>query len=105
MCCAMVVTAKTPCHSTLTETMRAVDADGLAALLGRAIVRDYAPSQAWRPIVIDGKTLRGSKDEDGDAEHCLSAFAHAVKVSDAGAAYRARAGSFDPERAWGRCHG
>jgi hypothetical protein len=72
---------KMPCHSTLTETMRAVDADGLAELLGRAIVRDEAA--AARHIAIDGKTLRGSKDESGDAEHCLSAFAHALhKVLD-----------------------
>lgn len=72
-----------PCHSTLTETMRAVDADGLARLFGRAIVRDEAASPASRHIAIDGKTLRGSKDENGDAEHCLSAFAHAVhKVLD-----------------------
>jgi len=72
---------KMPCHSTLTETMRAVDADGLAELLGRAIVRDEAA--VARHIAIDGKTLRGSKDENGDAEHCLSAFAHALhKVLD-----------------------
>jgi DDE_Tnp_1-associated/Transposase DDE domain len=73
---------KMPCHSTLTETMRAVDADGLAELLGRAIVRDEAAAVA-RHIAIDGKTLRGSKDQNGDAEHCLSAFAHALhKVLD-----------------------
>ena len=72
---------KMPCHSTLTETMRAVDADGLAELLGRAIVRDEAA--VARHIAIDGKTLRGSKDENGDAQHCLSAFAHALhKVLD-----------------------
>jgi DDE_Tnp_1-associated/Transposase DDE domain len=70
---------KMPCHSTLTETMRAVDADCLAALLGRAVVRENTPSQASRHIAIDGKTLRGSKDANGDAEHCLSAFAHAVQ--------------------------
>ena len=68
---------KMPCHSTLTETMRAVDAETLAALLGRAIVRDDAAPPACH-IAIDGKTLRGSKDENGDAEHCLSAFAHAL---------------------------
>jgi DDE_Tnp_1-associated/Transposase DDE domain len=73
---------KMPCHSTLTETMRAIDADGLAELLGRAIVRDETAAVA-RHIAIDGKTLRGSKDENGDAEHCLSAFAHALhKVLD-----------------------
>jgi hypothetical protein len=72
-----------PCHSTLTETLRAVDADGLADLFGRAIVRDEAASKASRHIAIDGKTPRGSKDENGDAEHCLSAFAHALdKVLD-----------------------
>jgi hypothetical protein len=74
---------KMPCHSTLTETMRAVDADCLADLLGRAILRDEVPSPASRHVAIDGKTLRGSKDHNGDAEHCLSAFAHAVhKVLD-----------------------
>src|ERR1700739_833601 len=63
--------------------MRAGDADGLAELFGRAIVRDETASPASRHIAIDGKTLRGSKDENGDAAHCLSAFARALhKVLD-----------------------
>ena len=52
-------------------------------LFGRAIVREEAAPPASRHIAIDGKTLRGGKDENGDAEHCLSAFAIAVhKVLD-----------------------
>jgi DDE_Tnp_1-associated/Transposase DDE domain len=70
---------KMPCHSTLTETMRAVDADlprrvaRLGHPEGRCAVAGIASYRDRR------QTLRGSKDEDGDAEHCLSAFAHAVQ--------------------------
>jgi hypothetical protein len=53
---------KMPCHSALTETRRAVDANCLAALLGRAILRaasSNAPSRGCLP-----------KRSAGVAEYC-----------------------------------
>jgi DDE_Tnp_1-associated/Transposase DDE domain len=60
-----------PCHATLTETMRIIDADKLADVLGSMA---FVTSGDSRHIAIDGKTMRGSKDEKGHATHCVSAF-------------------------------
>ncbi len=62
---------KTPCHGTLTETVRAIEASALAATLGRLKVDADADDGH---VAIDGKTLRSSKDQDGKAVHVLSAF-------------------------------
>ena len=61
----------TPCHATLTETLRILDAQAVADILGAAVLADNSDD---RHIAIDGKTLRASKDGDGRAEHVLSAF-------------------------------
>ena len=61
----------TPCHATLTETLRILDAQAVADILGAVVLADNSDD---RHIAIDGKTLRASKDEDGRAEHVLSAF-------------------------------
>ena len=62
-----------PCHATLTETLRILDPDALAAVFGRLEAAPHA-EDAIHQIAIDGKTLRGSKDANGKAEHVLSAF-------------------------------
>ena len=61
----------TPCHATLTETLRAIDGRALAQALGAACC---AEGEDQRHIAIDGKTMRASKDGDGHATHVLSAF-------------------------------
>ncbi len=61
----------TPCHATLTETLRVLDARAVADILGAVVMADHGDD---RHIAIDGKTLRASKDADGRAEHVLSAF-------------------------------
>lgn len=66
----------TPCHSTLTETMRLIDAAALAEVLGKLAVVDCGDA---RHIAIDGKSLRASKDENGKAIHCLTAFCCGVR--------------------------
>jgi hypothetical protein len=68
---------KMPCHATLTETIRAIDADELAALLGRVVVT--GDDEAPRHIAIDGKTMVSSKDGEGRAVHCVSAFCHTLQ--------------------------
>jgi len=62
---------KTPCHATLTETLRVIDAAALADILGAACL---ASGDDQSHIRIDGKTMRASKDGDGNATHVLSAF-------------------------------
>jgi len=65
-----------PCHSTLTEIVRALDADALADVFGR--VRFANTKGDARHLAMDGKTMRGSKDEDGKAMHCVSVFCAAL---------------------------
>jgi DDE_Tnp_1-associated/Transposase DDE domain len=57
-----------PCHSTLTTTMGMIDADALAQVLGGAMFHE------GRHMSIDGKTMRATKDKEGRATHCVSAF-------------------------------
>jgi predicted transposase YbfD/YdcC len=61
----------TPCHETLTETLRAIDARALAEALGAAGCGEGADATL---VAIDGKTMRASKDGEGNATHVLSAF-------------------------------
>lgn len=68
---------KMPCHATLTETMRDVDADELAMLLGRAVV--MGEDERHRHLSMDGKTMVASKDGEGRAVHCVSVFCHALQ--------------------------
>jgi hypothetical protein len=62
---------RTPCHATLTETLRILDPHALAEVLGSLYLETNGEA---RHIAIDGKTMRASKDGDGKAEHVLSAF-------------------------------
>lgn len=65
------VSGATPCHATLTETLRVIDACSLADALGSLYFEENGDA---RHIAIDGKTMRASKDGEGKAEHVLSAF-------------------------------
>jgi hypothetical protein len=71
------VKGTTTCHATLTETMRAVDAAALAGVLGKFAV--CGKGGEARHIAIDGKSMRASKDENGKAVHCLSAFCSSIR--------------------------
>jgi hypothetical protein len=65
------VRGNSPCHATLTETLRVIDAQALADVLGSLGLQQSGGAQH---IAIDGKTMRASKDSNGRAEHVLSAF-------------------------------
>jgi hypothetical protein len=60
-----------PCHATFHYFFRSLDADALAAALGKFALGD----DRARHIAIDGKTLKGSRRLDAKALHVLSAFA------------------------------
>jgi hypothetical protein len=66
------VKGTTPCHATLTETMRVIDPDALSKVLCNLAI--YSEGEEARHIALDGKTMCASKDQDGKAVHCLSAF-------------------------------
>ena len=66
-----------PCHATVTETLRILDPDAMVAVFSTVTASRTGGAAADldpRQIAIDGKTLRGSKDAEGRAEHVLSAF-------------------------------
>ncbi len=69
---------KTPCHATLTETLRVIDAAAPADILGAACPPVGADARHGK---IDGKTMRASKDGDGNATHVLSAFCTGSRVN------------------------
>ena len=60
-----------PCHATFHYFFKSLDADALAAALGRFALGDDRAHH----IAIDGKTLKGSRRLDAKALHVLSAFA------------------------------
>jgi hypothetical protein len=75
---------QSPCHATLTETLRLLDPDAMAAVFARITAPSSGDGDADpdpHHIAIDGKTLRASKDAEGKAEHVLSAFCSALEQS------------------------
>ena len=75
---------KSPCHATLTETLRGLDPNAMAAAFARITAPSSSGSATGQDpchIAIDGKTLRASKDAQGKAEHVLSAFCSALEQS------------------------
>ncbi len=74
---------QSPCHATLTETLRGIDPDALSRAFScfTAEEREDVKTDAPRQIAIDGKTLRGSKDGEARAEHVLSAFCATLEQS------------------------
>lgn len=75
---------QSPCHATLTETLRGIDPDAMAHAFSRLTVEgrtEDADMKAQRHIALDGKTLRASKDGEARAEHVLSAFCAALEQS------------------------
>lgn len=75
---------KFPCHATLTQTLRVLDPDEMARVFSRFTLEPpchEASEINASQIAIDGKTLRGSKDYEGKAEHVLSAFCAALEQS------------------------
>jgi predicted transposase YbfD/YdcC len=62
----------TPCHATLTETVRYLDPNALSDCLKQLSLKNNKEEKLL--IHIDGKTLRGTTDGEQKAVHCLSAF-------------------------------
>jgi hypothetical protein len=70
---------KTPSVSTLSRTLRRLDADALEALLSRWLKGRLDPAQIDQ-ISLDGKTLRGSRDGDVPGQHLVAAYAPKVQA-------------------------
>jgi predicted transposase YbfD/YdcC len=66
------VNGSTPCHPTLTETIRVLDGNDLIQVL--LCIGEVGNDNENRHVAIDGKTMRATKDENGHAAHVLSAF-------------------------------
>jgi DDE_Tnp_1-associated/Transposase DDE domain len=70
---------KTPTVSTLSRTLRRLDARHLEAALSRWVGGRIDPA-AVEQISIDGKTLRGSRDGEVPGQHLVAAYAPAVEA-------------------------
>jgi hypothetical protein len=66
------VNGHTPCHPTLTETLRILNPDDLIQVL--LCIGEAGNDNNNRHVAIDGKTMRATKNEMGHAAHVLSAF-------------------------------
>jgi hypothetical protein len=62
----------------LTETLRVIDAAAPADILGAACPPEGVDARHGK---IDGKTMRASKDGDGNTSHVLSAFCAGSRVN------------------------
>lgn len=63
---------RTPCHATLTQTIRFLDPESLLKALQRVMVT--ASTGERQHVAIDGKTMRATKDGEGKATHVVWAF-------------------------------
>lgn len=70
---------KTPSLSTLSRTLRRLDADALEALLSRWLRARLDPAEIDQ-ISLDGKTLRGSRDGEVPGQHLVAAYAPKVQA-------------------------
>ena len=73
------VNGRTPCHPTLTETVRILDPDDLIQVLLSIDKVSNDTGRDDRHISIDGKTMRATKNEKGNAAHVLSAFCTGIE--------------------------
>jgi predicted transposase YbfD/YdcC len=69
---------KTPAKSTLSEVLRALDAEAVEAALARW-VSSRLPGGLTH-VSLDGKTLRGSRDGEVPGQHLLAAYAPEVEA-------------------------
>lgn len=69
---------KTPAKSTLSEILRAVDAQALEEALSRW-VHSRLPADIVQ-LSLDGKTLKGSRDGDVPGQHLVAAYAPQVQA-------------------------
>jgi predicted transposase YbfD/YdcC len=70
---------KTPTKSTLSEVLRALDAQALEALLARWVGSRLPAGVAV--LSLDGKTLRGSRDGGVPGQHLVSAYAPQIEAT------------------------
>jgi predicted transposase YbfD/YdcC len=69
---------KTPTKSTLSQLLRALDADALEAALGRWVCGRLG--EHTEHLSLDGKTLKGSRDGAVPGQHLVSAYAPHVQA-------------------------
>ena len=70
--------SRVPSYGTVRRVLAAVDVQELEARLSQwaqQIMHELGQAE-WSGIAIDGKTLRGSGDDEHSALHLLSAFSH-----------------------------
>jgi predicted transposase YbfD/YdcC len=74
---------RVPSYATIRRVLLQVDTSALAQALQawvEEVLKAYFPTATWQGVAIDGKTLRGSADEDADlpALQVLNAMVHSL---------------------------
>ncbi len=74
--------SRVPSYGTVRRTLALVDVSDLERCLGRWAneIGQAWDGEDWPGISLDGKTLRGSGDDDHPALHLLSAFSHELGI-------------------------
>ena len=65
-------------ESTFRRAFAAVDANKLDAVLGAWLWTQSVQVRGRLVIAVDGKTVRGARDKDGNAPHLVAALAHGI---------------------------
>jgi len=98
---ALGFTHNTPCAATLHTVFRHVDRDAVEATLGAwaesvVVSTPPAPSAGEAAIALDGKTLRGSRQQGAPGVHLLSALSHHLGLTLAQQAVDAKTNEITP---------
>lgn len=74
--------SRVPSYGTIRRLLALVDVNDLERCLGRWAdeIGQAWGTENWSGISLDGKTLRGSGDDDHPALHLLSAFSHELGI-------------------------
>jgi hypothetical protein len=83
---ALGFTPNIPCAATLYTVLRYVDRDAVEAKLGAwaegvVVSTPEAPSAGAAAIALDGKTLRGARQQGAPGVHLLAALSHHVGLT------------------------
>ena len=75
-CCATFgFTRRTPCVNTLHRVLKGLDVVAFEAALRAWLLPQLPPPLPLEPVAIDGKAVRGAKDQHLPGSYLLSAFA------------------------------
>jgi DDE family transposase len=81
---ALGLTEKCPCESTIRRVVQRLDGDRFDAVISAWITQQLhatrPPVRPRRAVAVDGKTLRGTRNDDSPPRHLLAVIDHQARV-------------------------